>query len=85
VNTYNVPLRSHHKTLRQGEIMAQPGDLSWGAPGWNSQDQPVVEGFYVIHYAWEPEGPEFIGIDYFTEGRWGRRWTEYPRFEWCGL
>jgi len=33
MNVYNVQLRNHHKTPRQGELMAQPGDLSWGAPG----------------------------------------------------
>lgn len=84
MNVYNIRPRNHHKTPRIAEVMAQSGELSWGAPGWYS-NSPKEEGPYVIHYAWDEKGPEFIGVDYWNNGRWERRWCEYERFEWCAL
>lgn len=85
MNVFNVLPHNHHSAPRIPEVRAMPGELSWGAPGWSSTDIPSEEGPYVVHYAWEEGGPEFVGVDYFVNGRWGRRWTEYPKFEWCEL
>jgi hypothetical protein len=84
MNVYNIISRNHHKTSRITEVMAQPGELSWGAPGWSSTDTPSEDGPYVIHYSWG-DGHEFVGVDYFVNGRWERRWCDYPRFEWLEL
>lgn len=81
----NVLLHNHHKAPRFAEIMVKPGKLSWGALGWVSTGNPTEEGTYAIHYAWDEVGPEFVGVDHFVNGQWGRRWCDYPKFEWCAL
>lgn len=85
MNVFEVLPHNHHSAPYIQEVMAKSGDLLWGAPGWYSTGVPDEEGPYIIHYSWGDDGSEFVGIDYFIDGRWGRRWTEYPRFEWCVL
>lgn len=85
MKVFDILLKNYRVNSRVVEIMANPGDLQWGAPGWSSADIPDKDGAYVIHYAWDATGPEFVGIDRFMNGRWNHRWTKYPRFEWCSL
>lgn len=85
MNVFEVSPHAHKSAFRIAEVMVQPGEIPWGQPGWFSEETPDEDGPYVIHYTWEAGGMEFIGVDYFIEGKWCRRWTEYPHFEWCTL
>jgi hypothetical protein len=68
-----------------GEVMLKPGEIPWNVPNWHVHT-PYGCGPYLIHYSfYEKMGEEFIGVDYFIEGKWCRRWTNYPRFEWKHL
>lgn len=66
------------------EHSVKPGDLLWGAPGWE-ESNPEIPNHYIVHWQFTDDSEEYIGVDYWDGEHWGRRWCDYHRFEWCIL